>query len=77
VDELSATLEERAKLTAHEERQTGPRVVVLDAVQERVEMSGQHTVEHGFLRLVITQAPHNISRVWEVEFYQPLKEEKR
>jgi len=46
-----ATLEECAKLTSHEERQTGPCVVVLDAVQERVEMSGQHTVEHGFLRL--------------------------
>ncbi|MCF7955405.1 MAG: FAD-dependent oxidoreductase [Phycisphaerae bacterium] len=28
------------------------------------------------LRLVITQAPHNISRVWEVEFYGPLKGEK-
>ena len=29
------------------------------------------------LRLVITRAPHNISRVWEVEFYQPLKDEKQ
>ncbi len=25
------------------------------------------------LRLVITRAPHNISRVWEIEFYEPLK----
>ena len=29
------------------------------------------------LRLVITRTPHNISRVWEVEFYQPLKDEKQ
>jgi len=29
------------------------------------------------LRLVITKAPHNISRVWEVEFYGPVKGEKR
>lgn len=28
------------------------------------------------LRLVITRAPHNISRVWEVEFYGPLNDEK-
>ena len=28
------------------------------------------------LRLVITGTPHNISRLWEVEFYQPLKAEK-
>jgi hypothetical protein len=26
------------------------------------------------VRLVITQTPHNISRVWEIEFYQPLKD---
>ena len=29
------------------------------------------------LRLVITGTPHNLSRVWEVEFYQPLKDEKQ
>jgi hypothetical protein len=29
------------------------------------------------LRLVITQTPHNISRVWEVEFYEPPKDGKR
>ncbi|MCF7955841.1 MAG: FAD-dependent oxidoreductase [Phycisphaerae bacterium] len=28
------------------------------------------------LRLVITKAPHNISRLWEVEFYGPVKGEK-
>ena len=28
------------------------------------------------LRLVITRAPHNISRIWEIEFYHPLKDEK-
>ncbi len=26
------------------------------------------------LRFVITRAPHNISRLWEIEFYQPLEE---
>jgi len=34
-------------------------------------------VKTKYLRLVITQTPHNISRVWEVEFYQPLKDEKQ
>jgi hypothetical protein len=29
-------------------------------------------VETNRLRLVITAAPHNLSRVWEIEFYQPL-----
>jgi len=29
------------------------------------------------LRLVITQAPHNISRVWEVEFFGPLDDGKQ
>jgi hypothetical protein len=24
------------------------------------------------IRLVITATPHNLSRVWEIEFYQPL-----
>ncbi len=33
-------------------------------------------VKTKYLRLVITRTPHNISRVWEVEFYQPLKNEK-
>ena len=33
-------------------------------------------VKTKYLRLVITRAPHNISRVWEVEFYQPPKDEK-
>jgi hypothetical protein len=28
-----------------------------------------------YLRLVITQTPHNISRVWEIEFYHPLTDE--
>jgi hypothetical protein len=29
-------------------------------------------VETHRLRLVVTAAPHNLSRVWEIEFYQPL-----
>ena len=28
------------------------------------------------LRLVITQTPHNLSRVWEIEFYHPLEDEE-
>ena len=32
-------------------------------------------VKTKYLRLVITRTPHNISRMWEVEFYQPLKDE--
>ena len=27
-----------------------------------------------YVRLVISRAPHNISRVWEVEFYGPVKD---
>lgn len=26
------------------------------------------------LRIVITQTPHNLSRLWEVEFYPPFAE---
>jgi len=33
-------------------------------------------VETKHLRLIITRAPHNISRIWEIEFYHPLKDEK-
>jgi hypothetical protein len=29
------------------------------------------------IRLVITRTPHNISRMWEIEFYQPLDEKKQ
>ena len=32
-------------------------------------------VKTKYLRLAITRTPHNISRVWEVEFYQPLKDD--
>ena len=34
-------------------------------------------VKTDYLRLVITQTPDNISRLWEVEFYGPLKPEKQ
>jgi hypothetical protein len=34
-------------------------------------------VKTKYLRLVITGTPHNISRVWEVEFYEPVKDEKQ
>jgi len=34
-------------------------------------------VKTKYLRLVITKAPHNISRVWEVEFYGPVKDQKQ
>jgi len=33
-------------------------------------------VETDHLRLVISAAPHNLSRVWEVEFYRPVKDDK-
>ncbi len=29
------------------------------------------------LRFVITGAPHNLSRLWEIEFYEPLKNVKQ
>lgn len=35
------------------------------------------TVKTKQLRLVITRTPHNISRVWEIEFYRPLKDERK
>ncbi len=52
---------------------------VLPAVEQNLYPVWSATfapVQTRFLRLVITQAPHNISRVWEVEFYHPLNDEK-
>ena len=52
---------------------------VLEAVEGNGSPAWSATfapVKTKYLRLVITRAPHNISRVWEVEFYQPLKEGK-
>jgi hypothetical protein len=31
------------------------------------------TIQTKHIRMVITRAPHNISRLWEIEFYPPLK----
>ena len=31
------------------------------------------SVETQRLRVVITKAPHNISRLWEIEFYEPVQ----
>jgi len=31
-------------------------------------------VKTQLLRVVITAAPHNLSRIWEIEFYQPVKQ---
>lgn len=53
---------------------------VLPAVQRNDNPAWTATfapVKTRYLRLVITRAPHNISRIWEVEFYHPLKDEKQ
>ncbi|MEO1834080.1 MAG: FAD-dependent oxidoreductase [Akkermansiaceae bacterium] len=51
---------------------------VLPAVEENGNPAWSATfapVKTKHLRLVITQTPHNISRVWEIEFYHPLTAE--
>ena len=50
---------------------------VLPTVEENSNPAWSATfaaVKTKHLRLVITQTPHNISRVWEVEFYPPLED---
>ncbi len=52
---------------------------VLPAVQENENPAWSATFEPvvtKHLRFVITGTPHQISRVWEIEFYQPMKAEK-
>lgn len=53
---------------------------VLPAVEGNVNPAWTATfmpVKTKHLRLVITRTPHNISRVWEVELYPPLKDGKK
>ena len=50
---------------------------VLPAVEKNKDPVWSATfapVKTKHLRFVITATPHNLSRLWEIEFYQPLTE---